>query len=57
MRVNLKVPYREKDLARQQGARWDLARRLWYVENKSDLAPFMRWMPEHLTRPYRKVPA
>ena len=48
MRFNLKVPYAEKDQAKQLGARWDAARKLWYVDGRDDLAPFARWSPsEH----------
>lgn len=45
MRKDLKVPFAEKDEAKRLGARWDPARKVWYVENKADLAPFSRWMP------------
>ena len=45
MRTNLKVPFAEKDEAKKLGARWDAARKLWYVEGKDDLAPFARWSP------------
>jgi len=45
MRTNLKVPFAEKDEAKKLGARWDAARKIWYVENKPDLAPFARWSP------------
>lgn len=45
MRVNLKVPFAEKDEAKKLGARWDAARKLWYIENKTDLAPFLKWSP------------
>ena len=45
MRVNLKVPFAEKDEAKKLGARWDAARKIWYVENKPDMAPFARWAP------------
>jgi len=44
MRTNLKVPFAEKDDAKKLGARWDPARKLWYVENKDDMSPFERWM-------------
>lgn len=54
MRTNLAVPYREKDQARRCGARWDPARKLWYVENLGDLRPFLKWMPPHLTRPHQQ---
>ena len=29
MRVNLNVPYAEKDAAKAAGARWDAARKCW----------------------------
>lgn len=50
MRVNLQVPYSQRDLARRRGARWDKGRKVWFVENAADLGPFIRWMPEHLTK-------
>ena len=51
MRTNLVVPFEEKDLARSLGAKWDTARKVWYVENMSNLEPFLRWMPKHLLKP------
>jgi len=51
MRVNLKVPYKEKDAARRLGARWDNARSTWYVESVENLEDFLRWIPERLKRP------
>lgn len=51
MRVNLKVPFAEKDKARALGARWDVARKTWYIEDVEDLEPFLPWMAEHLKRP------
>jgi hypothetical protein len=45
MRFNLKVPFAEKDAAKQLGARWDTANKLWYVEGKADMAPFAKWSP------------
>ncbi len=53
MRVNLKVPIEEKDQARRLGAKWDAARRTWYVEDVERLEPFMQWIPPHLLRPHR----
>jgi hypothetical protein len=49
MRTNLQVPFSEKDKARSMGARWDAARKTWYVENVEDISQFMRWMPARLT--------
>ena len=45
MRTNLRVPFAEKDEAKQLGARWDAARKVWYIENVSDTSPFAKWMP------------
>ena len=44
MRTNLVVPFSEKDQAKALGARWDPARKLWYVDKLPDLAPFARWI-------------
>ncbi len=44
MRTNLQVPFAEKDAAKKLGARWDAARKVWYVENKADMSAFARWM-------------
>jgi hypothetical protein len=45
MRVNLNTPYSEKDTAKALGARWDAARRVWFIIDPQDLTPFMRWIP------------
>lgn len=45
MRLNLKVPFAEKDEAKKLGARWDAARKLWYIDDKTDVAAFSRWAP------------
>ena len=45
MRLNLKVPFAEKDEAKKLGARWDAGKKLWYIQDKEDLAPFARWSP------------
>jgi ribosomal protein L13E len=59
VRINLQVPYRDKDHARRLGARWDNARRVWYVENVENIGKFLRWLPErmkHLTQPHKAQP-
>ena len=45
MRMNLKVPFAEKDEAKKLGARWDAARKLWYIDGKVDPALFACWSP------------
>jgi hypothetical protein len=54
MRVNLIVPFEEKDHARQLGAKWDMARKVWFIENLDDLRPFLQWIPERLKQPCKK---
>ncbi|MDW5417396.1 DUF5710 domain-containing protein [Iodobacter sp. CM08] len=44
MRINLKVPFAEKDSAKALGARWDAAKKLWFIVDKPDLSPFLQWM-------------
>lgn len=51
MRVNLKVPYEERHEAKKHGARWDPARKTWFVENIANLEPLLRWVPPHLLKP------
>lgn len=45
MRMNLKVPFAEKDQAKKFGARWDAGRKVWYIEGHVDVAAFSRWSP------------
>jgi len=56
MRTNLKVPFAEKDEAKKLGARWDAARKIWFVEGKDDMAPFAKWAPTPQTASASKVP-
>ena len=45
MRSNLVTPFAEKDAVKALGARWDAARKLWYIVDVTDLTPFLRWIP------------
>jgi hypothetical protein len=45
-RVDLQVPFTEKDDAKQLGARWDSRQRTWYVPEGADPTPFEKWLPE-----------
>lgn len=44
----LDVPFREKDLAKSLGARWDAISKKWYVpaELSDQLEPFQKWLPQ-----------
>ena len=63
MRTNLKVPFTEKDDAKKLGAKWDAARKIWYIEDKTDMTPFARWAPSPdnssaaVTAPPKSAPA
>ncbi|MER0170193.1 MAG: DUF1738 domain-containing protein [Nitrosomonas sp.] len=49
-RQYLFVPYRDKDLAKAAGARWDKKARAWYVGPKADIQTLQRWLPENVSR-------
>src|SRR4051794_21421140 len=44
-RVDLAVPYVEKEDAKALGARWDTDRKVWYAPPGIDLDPLERWLP------------
>jgi hypothetical protein len=44
-RVNLRVPFRDKDEAKRLGARWDPSARVWFVPQELEPARFARWLP------------
>src|SRR5690348_4105063 len=44
-RVDLVVPYVEKEDAKALGARWDRDRKVWYAPPGLDPASFERWLP------------
>lgn len=46
MRINLVTPFAEKDAVKALGARWDAAKKCWYVVDAADLTPFARWIPD-----------
>jgi hypothetical protein len=54
MRTNLIVKYEEKDTVRRLGAKWDNARKVWYIENMTDIQPFMKWIPDQHKKPHEQ---
>jgi exodeoxyribonuclease VII large subunit len=44
-RIDLKVPYAEKDQAKIHGAQWDTENRTWYAPPGIDLQNLKRWLP------------
>lgn len=56
MRVNLKVPFGDKEQVKQMGAIWDPARKVWFVPDGTDASKFLQWMPGmKLTKKIRRV--
>lgn len=49
MPTYLDVPFREKDEAKALGARWDGARKKWFVPDGIDQGQFARWLGEGAT--------
>jgi len=57
MRIDLIVPFSQKDEAKKLGAKWDGIKSCWYVVNVENLEPFLKWMcREHVT-PHKEVNA
>lgn len=44
-RVNLLVPFSEKDQAKALGAKWDSKGKTWFIEADSDMGKFRSWLP------------
>jgi exodeoxyribonuclease VII large subunit len=45
MKTYLHVKFKHKDKVKNLGARWDPARKAWYVPDGVDLTPFLQWVP------------
>lgn len=48
-RINLRVPFSQKEEVRALGARWDATLRTWYVPEHVDPGGFARWRPAEAT--------
>jgi exodeoxyribonuclease VII large subunit len=46
MMIELNVPFMEKDEAKRLGARWNSGSKRWYIPPGTNVAAFMRWLPE-----------
>ncbi len=44
-RMDLRVPYAEKEQAKVHGAQWDAENRTWYAPPGTDLNNLKRWLP------------
>ena len=41
----LDAPFRDKDIVKRLGARWDPSLRRWFITSAADLEQFQRWKP------------
>jgi hypothetical protein len=57
MRIDLVTPFAEKDAAKALGARWDAAKKTWYIADVTDLTPFARWIPDMKAGPGKPAAA
>ncbi|HBE2351328.1 TPA: DNA primase, partial [Escherichia coli] len=52
-RIDINVPYNEKDEAKRLGARWDATRKTWYIPDGVPTSDFTRWLPSgNVLSPY-----
>lgn len=42
-KIFIDVPYKEKDAAKELGAKWDRAERSWFIPPGLDSSPFQKW--------------
>ncbi len=45
MRTELDVPFSHKVEAKALGAKWDRTKKIWYVPDGVNPAPFAAWLP------------
>ncbi len=44
-RINLTVPFADKDQAKSLGAKWDANLKQWYIDADADMGKYRRWLP------------
>lgn len=55
MRTNLNVKFEENQKVKSLGAKWDCARKVWYIENVENIEQFLPWIPTHLKKPSKAI--
>ena len=48
-RIYLAVPYKDREEAKRAGARYDVAKKSWYVDQVQADASIKKWLPQHVT--------
>lgn len=46
MKTYLVVPFEQKNRVKEMGAKFDMARKQWFVPDGVDLIPFLAWVPD-----------
>lgn len=44
MRIDLNVPYSQKERAKLYGAKWDSVKKTWYVIDPENMSPLKEWL-------------
>ena len=47
--IYLNTPFKEKDIVKSLGARWDMTRKQWCVLPDANLELFEKWLPKSQT--------
>jgi hypothetical protein len=55
-RIDLQVPFPEKDEAKRLGARWDAQLKRWYIPEGTDHTAFNKWLPKPPSPPNIRAP-
>jgi hypothetical protein len=55
MRINLRCAYEDRHEVKALGAWWDANRKTWFIMDREDLTPFMRWIDDSYQPVPRKV--
>jgi ribonuclease HI len=56
MKTYLSMPFKDKDRAKSLGARFDMARKQWFVPDGVDLSAFKEWLPLEVGSPAKAHP-
>ena len=56
-RVDLRVPFSEKEEAKVHGAQWDSINRTWFAPPGTNLVNLKRWLPEGVQLDQPKAPS
>ena len=56
MRTNLNVPFGDRNKVKELGAQWDIARKVWHIENVENIKLILPWIEDKLKQPTKSKP-